>query len=265
MNIGRLMPAWLSSGAQNEASSNSAKSAVDSGIKPVLYEYRDMIREVEDIVEETRDCVLDKMENYFYKQMDDVQNVQFLFEKIPKEKLVKLGLSYFDEREQGLVKMQESINGKLTKKTVENYDKFCMGIRMVSEIKDIVLRKSDQFNEVNRKHKIIKSFYVNEINQIIKKRSVYEKKKKLLELLERVRSSIGNTIDTYRSSLKWSHVFSSHSHSEDNLENIRILLIDINEYEKNEKKIESEILDADSGLRPLAANLSSMMVKGSPF
>lgn len=199
MNLGQYVP-WFrgDSSSHNGHDSSPAKVLQGERIHPILYEYKDLAKDVEDH-EQTQldDAVLDKMEGYYYKQLDNAHLATLLFEKIPK-KLDDLHVEFFDERIKALQNTLDAMNNKLTKKTAANYDKFCVGIQTVSDIKDIVLRQQEQFSQAKAKHNSLKEFYVFKVHSLIEKQKKLGRSKTILNMLVKVHSKIGSVLSSLK-------------------------------------------------------------------
>ncbi len=262
MKLGQYLPSWVSKASAPGGAAN--RSDATGEIRPVVFEYRHLL-EVEDLEEQnSRDSqVLDKMENYFYRALEDRQVLQLLFEKMPKQKLIDLGLDYFAERESGLQELHRAICNKLTKKTVDNYDKFCVGVRAVADIKDIVMKQSDQFAEAKAKHLAVKSFYVLQVQQMIKKRAVFGRKKATLDLLEGVQQKLGRFVAAVKKSQACLEQLAAEPLTEEAKSKTKELLTELKDFEAGEKKIKQDFETLHPKLLHLLSKLALLVGRGS--
>ena len=260
MRFGQALK-WLTGQEKNtgtEAGQGNPRPQRD-GIVPVLYEYRDLNSQTPDTDQEERDnSTLDKMENYYYKEADQQQIVKFIFEKVPK-KLEELHVEYFEERIEALEDLIKAMNNKLMRKTALNYDKFCVGIQTVVDIKQIILTQSDQFSVVKHKHQLLKEFYAFKIQELNRKRKRAEKKNEFLGLLSFIQEKIMFLLKAYKPVLQLDKQPVELAQVQALL---RDLLQQLKTYFSIEKNLDQSFQEKNPKLLPLLKRLKEIAQKG---
>ena len=146
---------------------------------------------------------------------------------------------------------------------MDNYDKFCVGVRAVADIKDIVARQSDQFAEAKARHQALKNFYVLQVQQVICKRAGFARKKKTLDLLLGLQQRLGRFVSACRRSQECLEGLGGELPAEEALARVRDLLADLKDFEAAEKKIKQEVEALDPKLLPFHNRLTLLVGRGS--
>lgn len=249
---------WLTGQDKDPVAEPSNPKVDRDTIKPILFDQSLLHAETPDAELEERDnATLDKMENYYYKEVDTQQIVKFLFEKVPK-KQEELHIEYCEERLEGFDELLRAIGNKLMRKSAGNYDKFCVGIQTVADIKHIVLAQCEQFAVAKQKHELLKSYYARHVQSLIANRKRLSRKKVVLEALEYIEQQASFLLFAYRQML------AVHQATEaPRVQSIvREMLSQISRFTSIEKTLEQSLRERSPKLVPIATRLQGIASKG---
>lgn len=237
---------WLP-GSGNSSKTDSSPGRMNKQettiIHPVLWEYRDHNLVVQDSEQEAiDDATLDKLENYYYKDADEQQIITFLYERVPK-KLEDMHVDYFEERMGSLEGMLQALDNKLTRKTAANYDKFCVGIQTVSDIKQIVMKQSEQFSVAKAKHDEMKEFWAYKVQRLLAAKRKLDKQKSVLVELEFLKEKIGWLLEAYKEGLD---IEKESTEPEVRYRKTRQLLVQVEKFRAEDKSITTAVKTKNS-------------------
>lgn len=256
----RWLPGGSSDNVKQESSPANRTNRDESAIYPVLWEYRNLGQVVQDSEQEAIDnSTLDKLENYYYKEVDDSHIVAFLYERVPK-KLEDMHVDYFEERVRSLEGMLEAMNNKLTRKTAANYDKFCVGIQTVGDIKQIVLTQSEQFSVAKAKHQQMKEFWAYKVQRLLSVKRRADKKKAVLIELEFLKDTIGWLVEAYKEGLM---IVKDSSEWEIKHPKIRQLFMQVKKFKSEGVRVSEALRGRHASLASLADRATAIAAKGS--
>lgn len=208
-------------------------ATVDS-IRPIVYEMtRKMEREVAEDTGREDDGVIDRLENYYYKEMDRLSLVKLTYEKSPSE----LSIEPYNERCRRLDVIEKAVTRKMTRIAAENYENFCKSLFMVQKI---AMKVDEQEGNVRENRVLLgkkKRDFVEKVIEIAKVRKRLGSKRSVLCRLELIGSMFGGLLASYKRLVH-----------EGNVESVVEFLGQRNRFMENERRDKEKVVNFDDEL-----------------